>query len=361
MVVYSFKMVRFFTVNLDKISKNRRICIVGPLCGLKAVFEKERDRMRKLVFSTLAASIIIALNGCQSLDGLLDNDTKATQSKPSEVGVTQQKITKPQKYEQAPDLSQGEQLSFEQGGLSSDTGLINMSTSPEQVRQGVALSDQLQAAPTSNNTQTGAANPYASISEGDVSGDEGEVLVFDQNAAATMQGNVNSNLNGTYKPNYGYNNSPQAATTAQDFQSGNDGRCSLNLNQEASGLSRVLIKELAERLRTEPGDVFVAPTTISPDYTGCIRDLSSAIKDGLAGSQVFNVVPGTTNLNNVISQNIGSNTILPNLIHYSRAASIPYLITSNIRKTGGKAALTLRIIRTEDGITLSQTFRRLSE
>lgn len=319
--------------------------------------------MKKLVISALAASLVLSLTACQTLEGLTGiGEEPAHQSKPSVVGETQKTVKPAPKYEQAPDLSQGEELSFEQGSLSNDTGVINMSTSPDTVRKDVALSDHLQAAPNSKNAQVGEANPYASVSEGEVEGDGGELLVFNQDAsaAAAMQGNVNRNLNGTYQPNYGYNNSPQPVTSVPEYRA-NNGRCSLNLQQEASGIARVLIQELVSRLRTEPGDVFVAPTTVSQDYNECVRDLSPSIKDGLIGNQVFSVVPGTTNLNNVISQNIGSNTILPNLIHYSRAARIPYLITSNIKKTGDKAALTIRIIRTEDGITLSQTFRRLSE
>ena len=137
--------------------------------------------------------------------------------------------------------------------------------------------------------------------------------------------------------------------------------CSTSLNAEATGLARALIKELSARLRAESGNMYVAPTIVDREYQDCIRDLSYSIEDGLADSQTFTVVPATTNLSNIISQNIGSATILPNLIHQCRASSIPYLVVSQIKKTGGKAALTLRIIRTEDGITLSQTFRRLSE
>lgn len=324
--------------------------------------------MKKLVVSVIAISLLYGLNACQTLEFGSD-ETPASQQKPSEVGVSQVQTTpaKPQpsqpQYEQAPDLSQGEVLNFEEGGLSSDT-VINMSTSPDQVRQGVALSDNLQPAPASNNTQTGVAQSYDSISEGVLEGDNAELLVFDQNenAVANMQGNVNNNLNGTYNGNYGYTNSPQGSNAfQQQYPQENSGRCSLALNQEASGVARTLIKELVSRLRTEPGDVFIAPTIVSQSYQGCVKDLRLAIRDGLNGNETLNVVAGTTNLNNIISQNIGSNTILPNLIHYSRAASIPYLITSQVRKTGDKAALTIRIIRTEDGITLSQTFRRLSE
>lgn len=330
---------------------------------------------KKLVVSAIAISLMYGLNACQTMDEGFEKQT-VTQQKPSEVGVSQvQKeppAPKPQpkpqpqtqtQYEETPDLSQGIQLEYDEGGLSSDT-VINMSTSPDQVSQDVALSDHLQPAAATNNTQTGVAQAYDSVSEGEIEGDGVELLVFDQNsqAAANMQGNVNNNLNGTYTGNYGYNNSPQGSNEfKQQYQQGNNGRCSLNLHQEASGVARVLIQELVTRLRTQPGDVFVAPTIVSQSYNECVKDLSLAIKDGLAQQNTLTVVPGTTNLNNVISQNIGSNTILPNLIHYSRAANIPYLITSQVRKTGDKAALTIRIIRTDDGITLSQTFRRLSE
>ena len=105
----------------------------------------------------------------------------------------------------------------------------------------------------------------------------------------------------------------------------------------------------------------MGPTIIDREYEDCVSDLSSAIQDGLVGNASFEVVPATTNLNNIIAQNIGSATILPSMIHQCRAADIPYLVVSQIRKTGDKAALTLRIIRTSDGITLNQVYRRLSQ
>lgn len=304
------------------------------------------------MLSSLAITLTLALglSGCQSLDILKSDHSKDTPIKNAEVGVTQkttQNNSSNQEYEKAPDLSGAELL----GGLSSDAiGPYDMSSNPNAVRQGVALSGRLEKAPLPNNAMLGAADPYSSVNEielEETSSDDGSLLQVSAPVANASAGAANS-----------------AASTTDNYVSsvrelGGIDSCSVKLNTEASGLARALIKELALRLRNESGNIYVAPTIIDSEYQDCVEDLSTALQDGLVGSTSFYLVPATTNLNNVIAQNIGSATILPNLIHQCRASAIPYLVVSQVKKAGDKAALTIRIIRTEDGITLSQTFRRL--
>ena len=314
------------------------------------------------MLSSLAITLTLALglSGCQSLDILKSDHSKDTPIKNAEVGVTQkttQDNSSNQEYEKAPDLSGAEML----GSLSSDAiGPYDMSSNPNAVRQGVALSGRLEKAPLPNNAMLGAADPYSSVNEielEETSSDDGSLLQV--SAPVAMASPV---AGAEYGAGAGAANT--AASTTGNYVSsvrelGGIDSCSVKLNTEASGVARALIKELSLRLRNESGNIYVAPTIIDSEYQDCIEDLSTALQDGLVGSTSFYLVPATTNLNNVIAQNIGSATILPNLIHQCRASAIPYLVVSQVKKAGDKAALTIRIIRTEDGITLSQTFRRL--
>ena len=337
--------------------------------------------MKKVVVLSALALLVSSLSGCNSIDDMLSGANKNDPAPKAEAAVSEQEKKQADGYENAPDMANAEML-----GLSPDAyGPVTMETNPNAVRKNVALSDRLEDASFSNNAMLGSADPYSSVSEvqGTVEGGETLLTGYDQmpsqqidgmSGAAMQQGNqgmlaqnqqqgmspsqngMNPSQNGMYQQQQ-QNNRPYVAVEELSTNSS----CSTSLNAEATGLARALIKELSARLRAESGNMYVAPTIVDREYQDCIRDLSYSIEDGLADSQTFTVVPATTNLSNIISQNIGSATILPNLIHQCRASSIPYLVVSQIKKTGGKAALTLRIIRTEDGITLSQTFRRLSE
>lgn len=344
--------------------------------------------MKKVVVLSALALLVSSLSGCNSIDDMLSGANKNDPAPKAEAAVSKQEKKQADGYENAPDMANAEML-----GLSPDAyGPVTMETNPNAVRKNVALSDRLEDASFSNNAMLGSADPYSSVSEvqGTVEGGETLLTGYDQmpsqqidgmSGAAMQQGNqgmlaqnqqqgMNSSQNGMNSSQNGMN--PSQIGMYQQQQQNNrpyvaveelstNSSCSTSLNAEATGLARALIKELSARLRAESGNMYVAPTIVDREYQDCIRDLSYSIEDGLADSQTFTVVPATTNLSNIISQNIGSATILPNLIHQCRASSIPYLVVSQIKKTGGKAALTLRIIRTEDGITLSQTFRRLSE
>lgn len=344
--------------------------------------------MKKVVVLSALALLVSSLSGCNSIDDMLSGANKNDPAPKAEAAVSEQEKKQADGYENAPDMANAEML-----GLSPDAyGPVTMETNPNAVRKNVALSDRLEDASFSNNAMLGSADPYSSVSEvqGTVEGGETLLTGYDQmpsqqidgmSGAAMQQGNqgmlaqnqqqgMNSSQNGMNSSQNGMN--PSQIGMYQQQQQNNrpyvaveelstNSSCSTSLNAEATGLARALIKELSARLRAESGNMYVAPTIVDREYQDCIRDLSYSIEDGLADSQTFTVVPATTNLSNIISQNIGSATILPNLIHQCRASSIPYLVVSQIKKTGGKAALTLRIIRTEDGITLSQTFRRLSE
>lgn len=316
--------------------------------------------MNKLALSSVCLSLSVILSACQSID-LFNKNEPATQVDAPVVDLKDSKQPQqPEKqYEQTPDLSEAEVLSVNnQNGIISDasTGyatnnqIINMQTAPDQVEQGVSLADNLEQAPTMGNAQTAAASSHDSVLESNETVNN-QNLVFDQNAINQPSG---------YIP-------PRPAPEVNNIQNQNpylqpatlDSACPTGIQNAANITANQLIKELVARLRANQGLIYVAPTIIDQEYSDCLTDLSPAIKIGLNNNQNFQLTSGNTNLNNVVSQNIGSATILPSLIHQCRAASIPYLVISQVKKSGENASLSIRIIRTEDGITLTQKYVRI--
>ena len=374
----------------------------------------------KLSAMALALGTVLTLNGCSTLGLSNSQGTTATAQQATTASPQRPARPAPKLYDQAPDLSQAEVLTapqatagagisaataahanaqrYQQGGLISDAnfnasagsgaGLGAPQGQGTSIQSNAALAENLEVVGSSGNALLGAANPHAAIDGNTEVIADGNELVFEQplvapqgqGASAPQYNNPQGAyaMNTTMPPNQSmasmnahnpapYAQQTQTPPTSVSELSGYTQQqrsalgCSIALHTEASGVARTLIKSLAERLRNVSGSIFVAPTIVDREYQECVGDLSIAIQDGLTSVPAFQVVPATTNLNNIISQNVGSASMLPNIIHQCRASSIPYLVVSQIRKTGDKAALTLRIISTQDGITLNQTFRRLSQ
>lgn len=317
--------------------------------------------MQKVTLGLVCAAFVLGagMSGCQSINDMTSFGEDGNRPAAQEAAAKEQQAQEPQ-------MSDAQLLSE----LSSDAGgPVNMQSNPRAVRQGVSLADRLENAPQSHNALLGAADPYTSVKEVQLSeSDEQAPFITDLDEGSTAhqagvtvagsRGAAGSAVTGVAGA-AGQGGMPSQVPAYSSESELGSASCDPQINLEASGVARALIKDLAARLRNEGGNIYVAPTIIDNEYQDCMRDLSSALQDGLSDSTLFKVVPATVNLNNIISQNIGSATILPSLIHQCRASSIPYLVVSQVKKTGDKAALTLRIIRTEDGITLSQTYRRL--
>lgn len=314
--------------------------------------------MQKVTLGLVCAAFVLGagMSGCQSINDLTSFGEDGKRPAAQDAAAKEQQAQEPQ-------MSDAQLLSE----LSSDAGgPVNMQSNPRAVRQGVSLADRLENAPQSHNALLGAADPYTSVKEVQLSeSDEQAPFITDldedntaHQAGVTVAG-ASAAAGAGVAGVAGQRGMPSQVPAYSSESELGSASCEPQINLEASGVARALIKDLAARLRNEGGNIYVAPTIIDSEYQDCMRDLSSALQDGLSDSTLFKVVPATVNLNNIISQNIGSATILPSLIHQCRASSIPYLVVSQVKKTGDKAALTLRIIRTEDGITLSQTYRRL--
>ena len=137
--------------------------------------------------------------------------------------------------------------------------------------------------------------------------------------------------------------------------------CDLSLGSMASQQAARISAALAAKLAQPLGEVYVAPTIIPDEYLDCIDDLSAVIANSLAQSGKLQVVgaAASANVTQTISQNSGSATTLPLTIRTLRAANIPYLAVSSIRPLDDGCALTIRLVRVADGITLNQSFVKL--
>lgn len=326
---------------------------------------------------SLAVISILVLNGCQSLESQNPN-------KPSTEVVSQKKPKNTQqkklpKYEKAPDLSDAEILTTppknnlqlqtqsqdQDGSLISDTQFSSVSTatnSGEEINNNAALADKLESAPTNRNSVLGstlAEGTVQEISLGSSSNEQKDPIlnIPINNTNAASEKSVNTAQSSSTPTDSATNQ----ATFGKLFPKHSASGCSTELHSEATGIARTLVRELATRLHKENGNIYVAPTIVDREYKGCIGNLSTALQYGLSSSDNFQITQGNINLSNIAAQNAGSATLLPSIIHQCRAANIPYLVVSQIKKSGDKAALNLRIIKTDDGITLGQTYRRLSQ
>lgn len=350
---------------------------------------------------SLAVTSIFVLNGCQSTE-------PQTPSKPSTVIVSTKNTTpnkskttpqsKQPKYEKAPDLSTAEILTAppkqEQSVPAQEqkTNLVQeKKDTPAQeqgtnANQGQLIEDALSNGKGATSTEVEGKSSDSNTPDADSDADtapygHSSVLGSVNNAGTVQESTLKANEQkepvigvpvGKTNVSLGQavanttSSTPSDRATKQDslakfFPKRTASGCSTELHSEATGIARTLARELATRLRKESGSIYVAPTIVDREYKGCVGNLSTAIQDGLSTSDNFQVNAGNINLSNISAQNAGSATILPTIIHQCRASNIPYVVVSQIKKSGDKAALSLRIVKTADGITLGQTYRRLSQ
>lgn len=134
------------------------------------------------------------------------------------------------------------------------------------------------------------------------------------------------------------------------------GSCSDALNDKVQQAAKDLGAELGTKLKADSGSIYVAPTVIPDEYSDCVRDAAPSVKSTIENGGKFTVAQ-TGGV--MVSQNIGSAVVIPSLIRECKKQSIPYLAYTLLAKRGGKVRLTLRIIRVNDGITLTQNYKNL--
>ncbi len=132
--------------------------------------------------------------------------------------------------------------------------------------------------------------------------------------------------------------------------------CPASLGQSAQSAAAELAKALSANLNIDKGAVFCAPTVIPDEYSDCVQDVSATVASGLAASGKFDMADSGRVQ---VAQNSGSSMLIPAYVRECRRSSIPYLAVTVVRRIGGKVSLTLRIIRADTGVTLTQSYRRL--
>lgn len=132
--------------------------------------------------------------------------------------------------------------------------------------------------------------------------------------------------------------------------------CSAALGSAANTVASELTAELLKKLSVDHGKIYCAPTVISDEYQDCVDDVSSYIKKAAAESGNFEPVSSEVK----VAQNEGSSTLIPRTVRECRRLDIPYVAVSVVRKSGGVPVLTVRIIRVQTGVTLTQSYRKLN-
>lgn len=133
--------------------------------------------------------------------------------------------------------------------------------------------------------------------------------------------------------------------------------CPADLDAAARSAAAELTGSLISRLIADGGAVYVAPTVIPDEFSDCIRDVSAQIAEQIRASKRFTVAKGE---GIKVAQNAGSASLIPRTVRECRRLDIPYLAVSVVRKVGGNAALTVRIIRVVSGVTLTQAYKKLN-
>lgn len=167
-------------------------------------------------------------------------------------------------------------------------------------------------------------------------GDDVELLVFNKEE-------TQSETAATMLPDY-------AATAEVDS-------CDLRVAGDIVDKTRLLCARLVNRLQVDSGAAYAAPTAIPAKYSDCVPDLSPLINQTLRENEGRSLIAigDVSLLNQLQSAQTGSGeAAIPNLIRQCRAHDVPYLIASSIREVGGSPALTIRIVRVQDGVTLAQ-------
>ncbi|NLK84789.1 MAG: hypothetical protein GX278_02355 [Aeromonadales bacterium] len=127
-------------------------------------------------------------------------------------------------------------------------------------------------------------------------------------------------------------------------------KCGANNTAVAQQVAYKIALKQAERLKSETGPIYIAPTVVPNKLQDCIGDLTDAINQALTNAGIQTVVGSGVD----VSQNSGSSTVIPSLVRACKSTGVPLLNVSIIRTIGTNTVVTIRNIRVKDGITLVQ-------
>lgn len=149
---------------------------------------------------------------------------------------------------------------------------------------------------------------------------------------------------------------PEASVLPDYASSSGKKSCRPALGQSALKNAAAQTEELCARLNLDQGEIYVAPTVVPDEFRDCIGNLAGAVLSGLKTSGKFTAVQIKSD---GIMQNQGSGRLIPQLVRLCRSSGVPYLNVTVVHKVGGNPVLTMRFIRVNDGVTLTQSFKKL--
>ncbi len=151
----------------------------------------------------------------------------------------------------------------------------------------------------------------------------------------------------------------QAISTMPEYATASGRQtCPAIYGDKAKSIAYELASSLIAKLSADHGNIFVAPTVIPDEYQDCVNDVSEEIKAAIKNSGSFNPVSDANVAS--VAQNAGSSTVIPRTVRECRQRDIPYLAVSVVKKTGGNPVLSIRIIRVNTGVTLTQSYKKLN-
>ncbi|MGN0908756.1 MAG: hypothetical protein ACI4NA_03975 [Succinivibrio sp.] len=311
-----------------------------------------------------AAAAISALitTGCTVIQGITDSDGgsgpqiqdadasqnkadhgAAARGKSSTRALENQKPSKDQAQKQKQDEAKAQEPQGQQQKAADELKPAAGQSAPDPDEEAALRNTEVSAAELAGEAKEGQAaqgqdggNPPA----GDGAGDKGS----DSNSQAAALPPVDEET-------------AQQISDLPDYATASGRQtCPASLGSSAQSAASELGKALAGKLNIDKGAVFCAPTVIPDEYSDCISDVSAAVASALAASGKFDMADSGRVQ---VAQNSGSAMLIPAYVRECRRNGIPYLAVSVVRKIGGKVSLTLRILRADTGVTLTQSYRRI--
>lgn len=293
---------------------------------------------RKLLISALALSTALSLNACKSLEEI-GQEISAGSKNAQVVDATAQN----RKANEAKSVRQNTTQSVAQRAKSSSQSL-EREILDDNTSKTDAVNTTIDA--TSGATQNTQATNDETLAQKKALDDEEAAL----RNTAVDEDNVLPPLDaGTAQE---IANLPDYATTS--------GRqsCPVSYGNTAKKVASSLTTELLARLTSDHGNIFIAPTVIPDEYSDCIDDVSSEVRNSAVASGKF--TPVTDDAVSSVAQNSGSAALIPTVVRECRRRNIPYLAVSVVRTSASSPVLTVRIIRVTTGVTLTQSYKKLN-
>lgn len=140
-----------------------------------------------------------------------------------------------------------------------------------------------------------------------------------------------------------------------------DSSCQVSTPLKAHEVAYQIAADLINRLQLQNSKILIAPTIIETSQQKCIGDLSFSINKALKLNSKLDILDASKSKDYIKTVKASASArVIPELIRSCKNENIPYLISCSVRTINDTPAVSLRIIRTIDGITLSQSTKKIN-